>query len=55
MKIRLFSYWDGDGVDRFCGIVVRGPVYKSKYLDSISGATRFYENTWVLNVVHSAS
>jgi hypothetical protein len=42
-------------VDRFYGLVVRVPGYTYRGPGSIPGATRFSENYWVQNGVHSAS
>jgi hypothetical protein len=38
-----------------CGLVVSVPGYRSKIPGSILGSTRFSENWWVWNDVHSAS
>jgi hypothetical protein len=37
-----------------CGLVVRVLGYRSSGLGSIPGATKFSENWWVWNGVHSA-
>jgi hypothetical protein len=36
-------------VDLLCGLVVRVPGYRSRGLDSITGATRLSEEYWVWN------
>jgi hypothetical protein len=41
--------------DRFCGLVVRVPGYRSRGAVSIPGATTFSEKQWVWNGVYSAS
>jgi hypothetical protein len=41
--------------DRLCGLVVRVPGYRSRDSGSIAGATRFSEEWWVRNGVHSDS
>jgi hypothetical protein len=41
--------------DRLCGLVAMVPWYRSTGPGSISVATRFSENWWVWNGVHSAS
>jgi hypothetical protein len=41
--------------DRFCGLVVRVPGYRSRGTGSILGATSFSETKRVWNGVHSAS
>jgi hypothetical protein len=38
--------------DRLCGLVVRGPGYRSRGPGSIPGSTRFPEKSWVWNGVH---
>jgi hypothetical protein len=50
-----FIYVMKKKIDRLCGIAVRVPGYRSRDPGSIPGATRFSENKWVWNGVHSAS
>jgi hypothetical protein len=40
--------------DRLCGLVVRIPGCKTRGQCSIPGATRFSEQQWVWNGIHSA-